>query len=136
MAHDDSFGGGILSRALSDLHSVQHHAVHSEAGIRHFSGRMRVRYGRLASAMALAACLIGGTASAQAQQAPITPPNRSDLIPPEQRRDDRSVTLTVDGDFERAPCALDRPEFADIRFTVKGAQFNGLERVPGLLPAV
>ena len=82
--------------------------------------------------MALAACLIGGTASAQAQQAPITPPNRSDLIPPEQRRDDRSVTLTVDGDFERAPCALDRPEFADIRFTVKGAQFNGLERVPGL----
>lgn len=62
----------------------------------------------------------------------ITPPNRSDLIPPEQRRDDRSVTLTVDGDFERAPCALDRPEFADIRFTVGGVQFNGLERVPGL----
>lgn len=67
-----------------------------------------------------------------AQQAPITPPNRSDLIPPDQRRDDRSVTLTVDGDFERAPCALDRPEFADIRFTVGGVQFNGLERVPGL----
>lgn len=68
----------------------------------------------------------------QAQQAPITPPNRSDLIPPDQRRDDRSVTLTVDGDFERAPCALDRPEFSDIRFTIGGVQFNGLERVPGL----
>ncbi len=62
----------------------------------------------------------------------ITPPNRSDLIPPELRREERNVTLTVDGDFERPPCALDRAEFADIRFTVKGAQFNGLERVPGL----
>lgn len=62
----------------------------------------------------------------------VTPPNRADLIPPELRREERSVTLTIDGDFERAPCALDRPEFADIRFTVKGAQFNGLDRVPGL----
>lgn len=68
----------------------------------------------------------------QAQQVPITPTNRSDLIPPDQRRDDRSVTLTVDGGFERAPCALDRPESSDIRFTVGDAQFKGLERVPGL----
>jgi hemolysin activation/secretion protein len=86
----------------------------------------------LASVLVLGTCLIGGAQSAHAQQSQITPPNRSDLIPPEQRRDDRSVTLTVDGDFERAPCALDRPEFADIRFTVGGVQFNGLERVPGL----
>ena len=70
--------------------------------------------------------------AASAQQVRIAPPTRSDLVPPELRRDERQVTLTVDGDFERAPCALDRPEFADIRFTVKGAQFNGLERVPGL----
>lgn len=42
------------------------------------------------------------------------------------------MTLTVDGDFERPPCALDRPEFAEIRFTVQGVQFNGLSRVPGL----
>jgi hemolysin activation/secretion protein len=81
-------------------------------------------------AMAISLLCAGG--AAQAQQAPITPPNRSDLIPPELRRDDRSVTLTIDGDFERSPCALDRPDFADIRFTVQGAQFNGLDRVPGL----
>lgn len=88
----------------------------------------------LVSAVALLAGLggVGTAAHAQQAQAPITPPNRSDLIPPEQRRDDRAVTLTVDGDFERAPCALDRPEFADIRFTVAGAQFNGLDQVPGL----
>lgn len=80
--------------------------------------------------------LVAGAQPALAQQQPplaqITPPNRSDLIPPELRREEKSVTLTVDGDFERPPCALDRPDFADIRFTVKGAAFVGLDRVPGL----
>ncbi|HSJ78288.1 MAG TPA: ShlB/FhaC/HecB family hemolysin secretion/activation protein [Erythrobacter sp.] len=85
-----------------------------------------------AGSLALTIALLGAGGAAQAQQSPITPPNRSDLIPPELRRDDRAVTLTIDGDFERPPCALDRPDFADIRFTVQGAQFNGLERVPGL----
>jgi hemolysin activation/secretion protein len=71
-------------------------------------------------------------APAFAQTVPVTPPNRSDLIPPDRREDARAPTLTVDGDFERPPCALDRPEFAGIRFTVKGAAFDGLARVPGL----
>lgn len=85
-----------------------------------------------------AACALGGGAvPAAAQQQPppqvrIAPPTRSDLAPPELRREERAVTLTVDGDLERAPCALDRPEFAGIRFTVQGARFDGLERVPGL----
>lgn len=79
-----------------------------------------------------------GTAGAPAlaQQLPpaatITPPNRSDLLPPELRRDERNVTLTIDADLERTPCALDRPEFAGLRFTVKGAVFYGLDAVPGL----
>lgn len=72
-------------------------------------------------------------APAAAQVLPqITPPNRTDLIPPELRREDQRPQLTIDGDFERPPCALDRAEFADIRFTVGGAQFNGLDRVAGL----
>ena len=84
-------------------------------------------------AVALGIGVGASPALAQGQTLPtITPPNRADLIPPELRREERGVTLTVDGDFERPPCALDRPEFANIRFTVKGAQFNGLERVPGL----
>ncbi len=70
--------------------------------------------------------------SAASAQAQITPPNRTDLVPPELRREEQRPTLTIDGDFERPPCALDRPEFADIKFTVAGAQFNGLDRVPGL----
>lgn len=88
--------------------------------------------------LGLASLLALGVAAqpALAQQQPlpptITPPNRTDLLPPELRRDERGVTLTVDGDLERPPCALDRPEFADIRFTVQGARFAGLERVAGL----
>ena len=93
----------------------------------------------LVSALALGVGLCGAASPALAQQQQpqplppgISPPNRSDLIPPELRREERSVTLTVDGDFERAPCALDRAEFANIRFTVAGATFSGLDRVPGL----
>jgi hemolysin activation/secretion protein len=39
--------------------------------------------------------------------------------------------LEIEGGIERAPCALDSPEFKDIRFTVRGAQFDGLQ---GLSP--
>lgn len=89
---------------------------------------------RFASALAVSACAAG---SALAQQAPslapaITPPNRTDLSPPEPRRKETKVTIAIDGDLERVPCALDRLEFANIRFSVKGAAFEGLARVPGL----
>ena len=83
------------------------------------------------SALALGLAIPATPAAAQAVPQ-ITPPNRTDLIPPELRREEQRPQLTIDGDFERPPCALDRPEFADIRFTVGGAQFNGLDRVPGL----
>jgi hemolysin activation/secretion protein len=40
--------------------------------------------------------------------------------------------LEVEGGVERAPCALDGPEFKDVHFTVRGAEFEGLR---GLTPA-
>ncbi len=90
----------------------------------------------LGSALALIAGvpLPSEVAFAQTQ---VTPPSRAQLIPPEQRRDRSRATLAVDGDFERAPCALDRDEYADIRLTLTGADFIGLDRVPGqsLAPA-
>lgn len=70
---------------------------------------------------------------AQTQIAPqVTPPPRSQLTPPEIRRDERSVTLTIDGDMERTPCVLDSAEYADITLTLSGVEFAGLEKVPGL----
>ncbi|NQX93867.1 MAG: ShlB/FhaC/HecB family hemolysin secretion/activation protein [Erythrobacter sp.] len=72
--------------------------------------------------------LPGASASAQ-----IAPPNRTELVPPSIRQQtERPVTLTIDGGFERAPCALDRAEYADITLTLQGADFVGLDRVEGL----
>ncbi|MEO0463434.1 MAG: ShlB/FhaC/HecB family hemolysin secretion/activation protein [Pseudomonadota bacterium] len=93
------------------------------------------------NAKALAGYLAAGTALsfaatpafAQSQAPPqVAPPNRTELVPPNIRRNERSTTLTIDGGFERAPCALDRAEYSDIKVTLSGAEFEGLARVPGL----
>ncbi|MEM7689644.1 MAG: ShlB/FhaC/HecB family hemolysin secretion/activation protein [Pseudomonadota bacterium] len=69
----------------------------------------------------------------QAVSAQIAPPNRTELVPPNVRQQlERPTTLTIDGGFERAPCALDRAEYSEITFALKGADFVGLDRVPGL----
>lgn len=89
----------------------------------------------MASALAFGAALSvpGEAVFAQGQIAPqITPPTRNQLTPPEQRREERSVTLTIDGDLERAPCVLDRADYADITLTLSGVEFDGLDKVPGL----
>lgn len=75
---------------------------------------------------------LGPHVTKAAAQSQITPPARSDLIPPDQRSERRAPTLTIDGDLVRAPCALDQPQFADLRFTLKETRFAGLERAGGL----
>jgi hypothetical protein len=45
------------------------------------------------------------------------PAKRSPAPRPTARKETRA-RLTVEGDVERAPCALDRPEYRDIRFTL------------------
>lgn len=98
------------------------------------SGTSRLGFTALATGLALMA---SAPESAQAQgvvQTPpqITPPNRTELVPPSLRREERPTTLTIDGGFERAPCALDRAEYADITLTLSGAEFIGLDKVSGL----
>lgn len=39
----------------------------------------------------------------------------------------RAPQLEVEGGIERAPCALDSPEYRNIRFTLRGAEFDGLQ---------
>ena len=83
----------------------------------------------LASAAALT---IPGIASAQSAT-DVLPPTREEITrpvtPPTQQR---GPTLEVEGGFERSPCALDGPEFASIRFTLRAVEFDGLR---GLTPA-
>ena len=83
------------------------------------------------SAIGLAGAIALPAEAVQAQ-AQITPPTRGELLPPDRREPETGVTLTIDGGFERAPCALDREEYKDIRFVLNGADFQGLEVVPGL----
>jgi hemolysin activation/secretion protein len=83
---------------------------------------------RLLAAGALALVPI---CAAQAQ--PPRAPTRDEVQRPVQPapREDRA-RLEVDSDIERAPCALDDPQFASIRFTPTSVVFDDLR---GLAPA-
>ncbi|MDQ8757210.1 ShlB/FhaC/HecB family hemolysin secretion/activation protein [Sphingosinicella sp. LHD-64] len=48
----------------------------------------------------------------------------------EPRTAPEGARLSVEGEIPRAPCALDRPEYASIRFTPTGAVFEDLRGVP------
>jgi hemolysin activation/secretion protein len=59
---------------------------------------------------------------------PLLPPTREQVTrpvaPPQTQRRPR---LEVEGGIERAPCALAGPEYQNVRFTVRGAEFEGLQ---------
>ena len=82
----------------------------------------------------LGAAALAAPSAAFAQSATdVLPPTREEvtrpLTPPQAARGSR---LEVEGEFERSPCALDSPDFAAIRFTLKDVQFEGLK---GINPA-
>lgn len=59
-------------------------------------------------------------------------PGRDELKNTTQQEAPRPSRLKIDGDIERAPCALDSPAYADLKVTINEAQFNNLE---GISPA-
>jgi len=99
------------------------------------SGTRPVRQSRIAGvrAAALAAsCLAafgGGGARAQAPPQP-GPPTREQLQPRPERTEAPPARLTVEGGVEHAPCALDRPEYQNIRFTLRDVVFDDLRGLP------
>lgn len=55
-------------------------------------------------------------------------PTREEVTRPEpQPAIGQRPRLEIEGGIERAPCALNNPEFQNIRFTVRGAAFEGLQ---------
>jgi len=86
----------------------------------------------LAGRILLGAASLGALAAAQpavAQNAAdIAPPTREELTPGLSRTGREAVTLTVDGQMERRPCALDNPEYADLKVTLAAVNFTGAER--------
>ena len=83
----------------------------------------------LASAVALLA------SAAPAQVPPTVPnppvPTREEVERPLPDRAERAAArLEVEGGVERAPCALDRPEYRDVRFTLRDVVFDNLRGLP------
>jgi hemolysin activation/secretion protein len=76
---------------------------------------------------------LAGPAAAQVvpPQQPVAPTREEVARPAPDRIQDEAPRLTVDGGVERAPCALDRPEYRSIRFTVREVVFEDLR---GLAP--
>jgi hemolysin activation/secretion protein len=78
--------------------------------------------GRAVRCLALAVALsLAAAASAQ-----VAPTREEIERPPLERLEPPAARLTVEGGIERAPCALDRPEYQNIRFTVTGVEFADL----------
>jgi len=88
---------------------------------------------RLAARLAVCTILGSVPAGLAAQSHPLLPPTREEITrpqpPPVPAPPPR---LEVEGGVERAPCALDGPEYQSIRLTLRGAEFDGLK---GLTPA-
>ena len=57
-------------------------------------------------------------------------PTREEIDPGRRQQFSQPSRLIVDGDIERAPCALADPAYAAIRITLTRADFNNLGPVP------
>ena len=78
------------------------------------------------------AATVGIPTSAAAQTAPPPPPTREEITRPEPRpAPQQPPRLEVQGGVERAPCFLDSPEYAAIKFTLRDVQFDGLQGISG-----
>jgi hemolysin activation/secretion protein len=88
------------------------------------SGSRRRPFVRLA-ACSILACQ-NQLVSAQSAPAPL-PPTREEVTRPLATPPAPTSRLEVEGGIERAPCALDGPEFRSIHFILRGAEFDGLQ---------
>ena len=77
-------------------------------------------------------CLVlfgAGAASAQAPPQP-APPTREQLQPRPEPTQAPPARLTIESGVEHAPCALDRPDYRNIRFTLRDVVFDDLRGLP------
>lgn len=86
-------------------------------------GRLLAALGGLTLALSAA-----GSMTAQAQVNVPSPPTRGELTPMQAQPEERpSVTLTIDGEMARTPCALDSPRLAEVMVTLSSVTFVGAD---------
>jgi hemolysin activation/secretion protein len=76
---------------------------------------------------AAGALLLGAPAFGQQ---PVAPTREEVQRPPPERTEPPAARLTIEGGIERAPCALDRPDYQNIRFTLRDVVFDDLRGLP------
>ena len=98
-----------------------------------FQGQ-RSRGGRRRRAYVVGATLLASLPTALAAQSTPPPqptgplaPTREEVTRPVAPAQPPPSKLEVEGGIERAPCALDGPEFRSIHFVLKNAEFDGLQ---------
>lgn len=79
----------------------------------------------------LVAALAAVATAQPAYGQPVQPiaPTREELERRQPPAPPPSARIDIEGGFERQPCALDNPEFADVRFTLRDVEFSGLGSV-------
>lgn len=79
--------------------------------------------------LATGAILVAGPSALTAQTVPppVAPPTREEVTRPTAPPPAPRSRLEVEGGIERAPCALEGPEFRSIHFVLRGAEFDGLQ---------
>jgi hemolysin activation/secretion protein len=80
-----------------------------------------------AALAAVSTILAGMPASLAAQSRPVVRPTREEVTRPVTPTRPQGSRLEVEGGIERAPCALEGPEFKSIHFVLRGAEFDGLQ---------
>jgi hemolysin activation/secretion protein len=100
--------------------------VHGNGADRGSSGSRR----RLARWLLSPLAFVSPAAAAAQVPPQVVPPTREEVSRPEAPPiRNVGAQLQVEGGLERAPCALDSPEFKAIRFTFRGAMIEGLKGV-------
>src|SRR4051812_26393695 len=90
------------------------------------------RASRFKASLAAGCALMLGEAAAFAQAPSGQPvaPTREQVQPPPAETTPAPARLTVEGDVEHAPCTLDRPDYQNIRFTLRDVVFDNLRGLP------
>lgn len=96
-----------------------------ERGLFGGSRLLRSTCGLALAAAGISAPLHGALAQGASD---VAPPTREELTRPQRGLDQRrQMTLTVDGQMQRPPCALDDPQYDDLRFTLNSVSYVGAE---------
>jgi len=89
---------------------------------------MKIGVGPRFAVLAAASSIFGTTpVSLAAQSRPVVRPTREEVTRPVTQPRPQGSRLEVTGGIERAPCALEGPEFKSIHFVLRGAEFDGLQ---------